>query len=429
MTNQPVEFFNTVVIGGGPAGMMAAIKASEGGNSVCIVEKNDRLGKKLRITGKGRCNVTNDCDFEELLENIPENGKFLYSSLSRFSNKDIINYFNDRGCPTVTERGKRVFPASFKSVDIVNVLKKDIEKQKIKIFYGADTEKILTEENHISGVSLKDGRQFRCENIVIATGGMSYPLTGSTGDGYRFAKELGHTVTDLKPALIRLVSNDKSIRSLAGLTLKNISVVFSNDCAKQSKNSIIYDDFGELLFTGDGISGPVVLSASSHLLKYDYNNITAHIDLKPALTVEKLNERVSRDFYESSRKQFKNSLSGLLPKAMIDPIVERSGISPEKFVNQITKEERSKLVDVLKDFTVKITGSGPMDEAIVTSGGVKINEIDPRTMESKLCKNLYFAGEIIDVAGYTGGFNLTIAFSTGYMAGCAIKEKRQKYET
>lgn len=401
-----------VVIGAGAAGLMAAGKAAECGKEVLLLEKNDRIGKKLLITGKGRCNITNSIDIEGLIQNIPGNGNFLYSAFYTFSNDDLIDFFNSHGLKTKLERGGRIFPESDKAKDVVEALHQYIRKSNVKLLLKSPVESLQIESGSVKGVILKNGQRIACDSVILATGGSSYPGTGSTGDGYAIAKKAGHTITDLQPSLIPLVAGNKWVKELQGLSLKNIEITLVD-----AKNRKIYSDFGEMLFTHFGVSGPVILSASRHILKYDYKNVKLIIDLKPALTEEKLDDRVQRDFDQFSRKQFKNALDELLPQKMIPVIVQLSGISPEKFVNQITKEERRKLVYLLKHLEVDIVGARPIEEAIVTAGGVSTNEINPSTMESKLASGLYFAGEIIDVDGYTGGFNLTIAFSTGYLAG------------
>ncbi len=404
--------YRVVVVGGGAAGLMAAGKAAERGVKVVLAEKNDRVGKKILISGKGRCNITNNTDIEGLIENTPGNGNFLYSSFYNFSNADLIKFLNDLGLKTKVERGERVFPVSDSSGEVVDTLLKYADKAGVKILLKAAVEDVMTESGKVKGVAFKDGRKFECDSVVLATGGVSYPGTGSTGDGQRIAKELGHTIIKLRPSLVPLIAEEKWVSDLQGLTLKNVSVVFINKSGKK-----IYSDFGELLFTHFGVSGPVILSASRHMLDYDYKDIKLIIDLKPALNEEMLYERIYRDFEKFSRKQLKNSLSDLLPQKLIPVVIKLSEIPPEKFVNQITKEERKRLVRVLKAMQLSIVGSRPIAEAIVTAGGVSTDEINPSTMESKLVKGLFFAGEIIDVDAYTGGFNLTIAFSTGCLAG------------
>lgn len=401
-----------VVIGAGPAGMMAAGKASNRGLDVTLLEKNDMIGKKILISGKGRCNITNDTDIEGLIENTPGNGNFLYSAFYTFSNRDLIEFFKEFGLKTKVERGGRVFPVSDSSKDVNSALFKYLKRYNVDLKLNSPVKDIKTKDNKVEAVVLKDGTTVYCDSVVLATGGASYPGTGSTGDGYAMAKALGHTIVDLRPSLVPLITEETWVKDLQGLTLKNVSIQIINNKGKK-----IYSDFGEMLFTHFGVSGPVILSASRHILDYGYKDVKLVIDLKPALSEEKLDERIIRDFEKYSRKQFKNSLDELLPKKMIPVIISLSGIEPDKFVNQIKKEERRNLVKLLKSLTLTITGSRPIQEAIVTAGGVSTDEINPSTMESKIIKGLYFAGEVIDVDAYTGGFNLTIAFSTGYLAG------------
>ncbi len=401
-----------VVIGGGPAGLMAAGKASEKGAEVILAEKNDRIGKKILISGKGRCNITNDTDIEGLIENTPGNGNFLYSSFYTFSNTDLIGFFNDLGLETKVERGGRVFPVSDSAKDVVDALLRYVNKNKVKIMLKSPVEDITHNDGKVTGVVLRDGTKIECNSVLLATGGVSYPGTGSTGDGHRIAKKLGHTIVELKPSLIPLIIEEPWVKELQGLSLKNISIVMTGSNRKK-----IYSDFGELLFTHFGVSGPVILSASRHILDYNYKDVRLSIDLKPALSEDVLYDRVHRDFEKYSRKQLKNSLDDLLPQKLIPVIIKLSGIPEDKFVNQITREERRRLVKLLKALEMNIIGARPIKEAIVTAGGVSTNEINPSTMESKLLKGLFFAGELIDIDAYTGGFNLTIAFSTGYLAG------------
>ena len=401
-----------IVIGGGPAGIMAAGIAAGRGRDVILLEKNSRLGKKLLISGKGRCNITNDTDVEGLIENTPGNGNFLYSAFYTFSNQDLIDFFNQKGLRTKVERGGRVFPESDSSRDVLNTLMDFLKSNGVKINTEATVTEILSQDNKVTGVRLTDGSVVEAESVILAVGGMPYPGTGSTGDGYEMVRKLGHTVTPLKPSLVPLITQEEWIKDLQGLSLKNVSVSFKNRNGKE-----IYNDFGEMIFTHFGVSGPVILSASRHLLSYDFKNIDLFLDLKPALTLEKLDERVQRDFDKYSRKQYKNSLDDLLPQKFIPVIIKLSEINPEKPVHQITKDERKRLVTLLKSLKITIIGARPIKEAIVTAGGVKTSEINPSTMESKKISGLFIAGEVIDVDAYTGGFNLTIAFSTGYLAG------------
>lgn len=401
-----------VIAGAGAAGLMAAGKAAKRGLDVILLEKNDKPGKKLRISGKGRCNITNDTDIDGLIRNIPGNGSFLYSSFYTFSNEDIMQFFRSEGLELKVERGGRVFPVSDDAKDVVSVLVRRAMKFGTEIRYRSPVSSVVVSNGAVKGVRLKNSETVECDSVVLATGGASYPGTGSTGEGYIMAQKVGHTITPLKPSLVPLASSEKWVGDLQGLTLKNISITMYD---RQRKK--IYEDFGEMLFTHFGVSGPVILSSSRHIMQYDYRDVVLSIDMKPALSHEVLDNRIRRDFEKYSRKQFRNSLEDLLPKKMIPVIVELSGIPADKPVNQITRAERKSLVSLLKGLTLEITGSRPISEAIVTAGGVSTDEIDPATMESRLVKGLFFAGEIIDVDGYTGGFNLTIAFSTGYVAG------------
>ncbi len=407
-----------IVVGGGPAGIMAAGIAAQKGNEVVLMEKNERLGKKLLISGKGRCNITNATDIEGLIENTPGNGNFLYSAFYTFSNQDLIDFMNELGVRTKVERGERVFPTSDSAKDVMHALQTFLNKNNVRIMTESAVKRVLTQDGRVIGVERLNGSIMEANSVILAVGGMSYPGTGSTGDGYEIARKLGHTITALKPSLVPLVTKESWVRDLQGLSLKNISVKFKNPNGKE-----IYNDFGEMIFTHFGVSGPVILSASRHLLSYDFKDIILSIDLKPALSEEKLDERIQRDFEKYSRKQFKNSLDDLLPQKLIPVITHLSQINPEKAVHQVTKEERKRLVILLKGLECTIIAARPIKEAIVTAGGIKINEINPSTMESKKVKGLYFAGEIIDVDAYTGGFNLTIAFSTGYLAGISCNSE------
>ena len=409
-----------IVIGGGPAGMMAAISSAEKGNEVILLEKMQSLGRKLLITGKGRCNITSSLDMEEFIKNTPGNGMFLYSCYKQFTNQDMIRFLNEEGLEVKEERGNRIFPVTDKSLDVLKCFTKKIKDLPIKVEYNTTVQEILTENHQVIGVKTINN-VIKADKIILATGGKSYPLTGSTGDGYELARKLGHTITKIKPSLVPLESYDKDIcKNLQGLSLKNVKIQLKDI----EKNKIIYEDFGEMIFTHFGVSGPTILSSSAHLVRYKNieeklknNKVILKIDLKPALTEEKLNERILRDFSKQNNKQFKNSLNELLPQKLIQTVVEISNIDPNKKVNEITKEERKRLVSLLKEFCLKIKGFRPIDEAIITSGGINIKEINPKTMESKIVEGLYFAGEIIDVDSYTGGFNLQIAYSTGYVAG------------
>ena len=404
---------NVVVIGAGPAGMMAAITAAKNGNNVVVVEKNGTPGKKLLITGKGRCNLTNSCDINGFIANTPVNGRFLYRALKNFSNTDLMEFFENRGVKLKEERGGRIFPVSDKSSDILNALVASMKSQNVKIVQGRASG-IVTNNGEVVGVRLDNNTLLKCESAVIATGGKSYPLTGSTGDGYALAASLGHEIVTPKPSLVPLETVEKNVLSLQGLSLRNIGLkVFDGKTGK-----LLYDDFGELLFTHFGVSGPVILSASAFV-----RNITGarlEIDLKPALSEEKLEERIKRDFEMYSNKNFVNALVDLLPSKMIPVIADYCGIEHEKKINQITREDRRHLTEALKHFALTVKCPRPITEAIITSGGVNTKQINPSTMESKLVKGLFFAGEVIDVDAYTGGFNLQIAFSTGYTAGMNV---------
>lgn len=415
-----------IVIGGGPSGMLAAINASQNGNQVTILEKMNSLGKKLLITGKGRCNITSSLPIEEFIQNVPGNGMFLYSSFHQFTNQDIIQILKEEGLKVKEERGHRIFPVTDNAKDVVDALLRILKKLKVTIKTNAKVEKILVEKGKAIGVQYlfhDKEEKILADKIILATGGKSYPVTGSTGDGYILAKQIGHTITKLQPSLIPLTASKLSLslcKGLQGLSLRNVLIKIQD----KEKNKVIYEDFGEMLFTHWGVSGPIILSGSAHLLRYpkvqeklQKDIIELCIDLKPALSEEKLEERILRDFEKEKNKEFKNSLNDLLPNKMIEPVISLSGINPNKKVNSITREERKRLVQLLKKFSITLQGFRPIEEAIITSGGISTKEINPKTMESKLVQNLYFAGEIIDVDAYTGGFNLQIAYSTGFVAG------------
>ena len=414
---------NVIVIGGGPAGMMAAITAAEYGNNVTIIEKNSDFGKKLLITGKGRCNITSSLYMSEFIKNTPGNGQFLYSAFQNYTNTDIIDFLKNQGLEIKEERGNRIFPVTDKSIDVLNCFKSKINELKIKKLFNTRVQKILVQNGDVLGVRTEK-EIIQTDKIILATGGKSYPLTGSTGDGYLIAKNIGHKVTEIRPSLVPLVIYEKNeCKEMQGLSLRNVEIKIIDE----SKNKLIYEDFGEMIFTHFGISGPTILSGSAHLVRYkEIDNlmkeqkIKLQIDLKSALTEEQLDERILRDFKEFKNKQFKHALDKLLPQKMIPIVIEKTKINEEKRVNEITKEERKNLVKVLKKFELTIKDFRPVEEAIITSGGINIKEINPKTMESKLVKGLYFAGEIIDVDSYTGGFNLQIAYSTGYTAGMHV---------
>ena len=413
-----------VVIGGGPAGMMAAITAKENKNDVLIIEKNNQLGKKLLITGKGRCNITSSLEMEDFIKNTPGNGMFLYSAYQQYTNQDIIQFLKQQGLEVKEERGNRIFPVTDKSVDVLKCFTKRIKELDIDIKYNTKVVGILTEmvdgESTVIGVKT-DRETINANKVILATGGKSYPLTGSTGDGYQLVEKLGHSITKIKPSLVPLEVYDKAeCKELQGLSLRNVEIKLIDI----EKNKQIYEDFGEMLFTHFGVSGPTILSSSAHLVRYKNidklfheKKIVLKIDLKSALDEKKLNDRILRDFEDAKNKQFKNSLDKLLPQKLIPAVITRSKINPNKKVNEITKKEREQLIKEIKDFEIIIKGFRPIEEAIITSGGVNIKEINPKTMESKKVKGLFFAGEIIDVDSYTGGFNLQIAYSTGYVAG------------
>jgi len=406
-----MEKTKVVIIGGGAAGMMAAIYASDGGADVTLVEKGNACGRKLRITGKGRCNVTNDSNLQELLQNIPTNPRFLYGAFSFLSSEELQIFFENEGVPLKVERGKRVFPVSDKAEDIVKALVGACRKRGVKFLFGK-CERILTESGSVKGVSV-DGDTVFADSVILATGGLSYPRTGSDGDGFRMAKELGHSVTELKPSLVPIVSRSKICARMQGLSLKNVSM----SVIDKRNGKTVYEDFGEMMFTHFGITGPMVLSASAHLSDICEGRYEARINLKPALDEKTLDARLLSDFSKYGNKDFVNSLDDLLPKKMIPVIIKLSGIYERKKVNSITREERARLLSLIRELPVSLDGFRPINEAIITKGGINVKEIDPKTMSSKLVSGLYFAGEIIDVDAYTGGFNLQIAFSTGALAG------------
>ena len=427
-----------VIIGGGPAGMMSAITAAERGNNVILFEKMKTLGRKLLITGKGRCNITSSIDIKDFIQNVPGNGKFLYSSFQNYTNRDIIDFLNKQRVKVKEERGNRIFPVSDKSKSVLDAFINKLNELKVDIRVNSRVTKIEVQDGKVVGIRYNNNILEKADKIIIATGGLSYPATGSTGDGYKIVQELGHNRTKIKPSLVPIIVADKNIetqesikkskyrdsinlcKELQGLTLKNVSIKIINNDNKK----IIYEDFGEMIFTHFGVSGPIILSGSAHLLRYknveelfNKGSIKLIIDLKPALTYEKLDSRVLRDFNAEKNKLFRNALDNLLPKKLIEPVIELSGINENKRVNEITKEERKEIIKILKEFTITLKAFRSIDDAIITAGGVDIKQINPKTMESKLVKGLFFAGEIIDVDAYTGGFNLQIAYSTGYTAG------------
>lgn len=409
------------VIGGGPAGMLAAISAAKSGDDVTLFEKNNILGKKILITGKGRCNITSSLEIGDFISNIPGNGRFLFSVFQNFSNQDIISMLEKEGVKVKEERGNRIFPVSDRAEDVRFALEKITKKAGVNIKLNSNVESIEVGEKGVKAVILENGK-FSADKIILATGGKSYPLTGSNGEGYEIAKNVGHSVKEIRGSLVPMLG-DNTCSKLQGLSLRNVGIYIYD----KENDKKIYEDFGEMLFTHFGVSGPTILSSSAHVLRYKNvdekmrdRSIILKIDLKPALSIEQLDARILRDFEEVKNKQFKNSLDKLLPKKMIDVIIEKSKIDPDKKVNEITKEERHNLVNLIKNFEVKLLGFRPVDEAIITAGGISVKEINPKTMESKLVSGLYFAGEIIDVDAYTGGFNLQIAYSTGWTSGMKI---------
>ncbi len=411
MTKNETDARRVAVIGAGAAGMMAAVTAAEAGAKVTLFERNDRVGKKLRITGKGRCNVTNNCDNNEFLSNVPTNPRFLYASLARFSTADTMDFFESAGVPLKTERGKRVFPISDRASDIVFAMEKKCREAGVAIVHRR-VRGLLIEEGRIVGLRYGEGEE-HFDAVIVCTGGRSYSMTGSDGDGYRFATEAGHTVTPLFPSLVPLVAEGKLCASLQGLSLKNVSL--SVKLTQSGKT--VYEDFGEMLFTHYGLTGPMVLSASAHLSDIQPGKYEAFIDLKPALDEKMLDARILSDFSKYQNRDLINALDDLLPQKMIAPFIGLCGIDPRKKVNSVTREERERMVSILKGVRIPLVGFRPIEEAIVTRGGVSVREIDPKTMQSKLVEGLYFAGEVLDVDAYTGGFNLQIAFSTATVAG------------
>ena len=403
-----------LVVGGGPAGMMAAIQAAKQGNTVTLLEQNEKLGKKLFITGKGRCNVTNDCDVTELFDSVVSNKKFLYSAFYSFSNQDVKDFFEEQGLRLKVERGRRVFPASDKSSDVIKALGNALKKLEVKIRLRTRVDKVLTENDIVCGVRLSDGECLNADKVILATGGISYKSTGSDGSGLVMAEKLGHQVTKLRPGLVGMCTKEAWVRDMQGLTLKNVAVSIGK---KQGKKPL-YEDFGELLFTHYGVSGPMILSASSRLGdELEKEDLYIKIDLKPALSKEQLDSRILRDFEERKNADLSNAMVHLLPKSMIPVMLHVCGLDPAKKVNEVTRGEREQLVKGMKEFPLTINGLRDIQEAIITRGGGTVKEVDPSTMESKIVKNLYLAGEMLDLDALTGGYNLQIAWSTGYLAG------------
>ena len=401
---------NVIVVGGGAAGMMAAITAARQGAAVTLIEPNEKVGRKIYITGKGRCNVTNSCDRDAFMASVPRNGKFLYSAVSKFGPRDTWNFFESLGVPLKVERGNRVFPQSDKAADIIDALFFEMRRRGVAVLQDRVTA-LVEQDGVLTGVKCEKSGAVWGDAVILATGGASYPRTGSTGDGYRLAQAVGHTVVPIRGSLVPLESADPDCKKMQGLSLRNVELKVKNQ-----KGKVVYHELGELLFTHFGLSGPLILSASAHM-NFDRDAYTAHIDLKPALDEQKLDARLVRDFETRSNQNFSTALGGLIPQSMIPVMVERTGISGDEKVRDLRREQRRSLLEELKDFKISVKGTRPVDEAIITAGGVKVGEIDPKTMASKKVEGLYFAGELLDVDAYTGGFNLQIAWSTGYVAG------------
>lgn len=405
-----------IVIGGGPAGMFAALFAARNGHKVILIEKNEKLGKKLYITGKGRCNITNAGDMEDLFDHVVSNPKFLYSAFYSFDNQMVISFFEEHGLSTKVERGNRVFPVSDHSSDVIAALQRALLSQKVEILLYTKVERLLVEEECIKGVVLSNKKELYADAVIVATGGLSYPTTGSTGDGYRFAEESGHRIKNTTPSLVPFEVKENWCRDLQGLSLKNIRI------AIKKEKKTVYDDFGEMLFTHFGVSGPVILSASAAIRPEEIEKgLSLFIDLKPALDEDTLDKRVLKDFEEAKNKQFKNAVPHLFPAKLIPVMIELSGIDPDKKVNEISKEERKDFVHLIKNLELTITGTRGFKEVIITKGGVSVKDVNPSTMESKLIRGLHFCGEVLDLDAYTGGYNLQIAWSTGYLAGISIE--------
>lgn len=404
-----------IIIGGGAAGMFAAVTAAENGHEVYIYEKNEKLGKKLFITGKGRCNLTNACDMEELFDAVCTNGKFLYSAFYGFTNQDTMRFFEKCGLKLKVERGNRVFPVSDHSSDVIGSLQRKLKSLGVRVHLNTGVKEVLAADGRVCGICTVDGDTVRADAVIIATGGFSYQSTGSTGDGYRFARELGHKVTELSPALVPLNVKEDTVRRLQGLSLRNVRA------AVYDGKKCLYEDFGEMMFTHFGVTGPLILTASSRIQKQlKKKELKLVIDLKPALSEEQLDRRLLRDFDEAKNKQFRNALGGLFPAKLIPVMIEKSGIAPEKKVNEISREERHNFLHQIKNFELTVTGLRDYNEAIITKGGVNVKEINPSTMESRLVSGIYFVGEVLDLDAVTGGFNLQIAWSTAYAAGAGI---------
>lgn len=401
-----------IVIGGGAAGTIAAYMAAKNGHKVTLLEKNEKIGKKIFITGKGRCNVTNACDITDFFENVPTNSKFLYSAVYSFTNQDVIDFFVEAGCCLKVERGARVFPVSDHSSDIIAALQRKLNEASVDIRLNTCVRELIVENGKVTGVFLDNGKKIAADAVVVATGGISYPTTGSTGDGYKWAEKTEHKITEPTPALVPLETKEDWVKQLQGLSLKNVKLRFKNG------KKLLYEGFGEMMFTHFGITGPLVLSASSYLK--NPNGVQAFLDLKPALTIEQLDKRILREFEDNKNKQFKNSINSLFPAKLIPVMLSLSGINPDKKVNEISKEERQFFAGLIKELPMTITGTRDFKEAIITRGGVSVKDVNPSTMESKKVRDLYFAGEVLDVDALTGGFNLQIAWSTGALAGNSI---------
>lgn len=419
MTQQP-ERYDLIVIGGGAAGLMCAAAASERELRVLVLDRNDKPGRKLRITGKGRCNLTNNCDIRTFMNNIPGDGRFLYSALSRFSPTDAMRWFEERGLPLKTERGSRVFPVSDRADDVAETLQRVCRSHGVRLLKSRALA-IRSEDGAVSGVVTADGTYF-CRAAAVCTGGLSYPLTGSTGDGYRFAKSFGHTVEPTQASLVPLESDDEYCAEMQGFSLRNVELSLYED------DRLVFRELGEMLFTHFGVSGPLVLSASAHMRSMESRHYRLSVDLKPGLDEKKLDARLLRDFEKYANRAYKNALNDLAGRAMIPVLIRLSGIPEETKVNEITREQRMRLLHLLKAFPISVKGKRPIDEAIVTSGGVRLKEINPRTMESRLLNGLYFAGEVLDLDAYTGGFNLQIAWATGYTAGISVPKEENYHE-
>lgn len=404
-----------IVVGAGAAGMMAAVTAARAGKQVLVIEPNEKVGRKIYITGKGRCNVTNDCTQEEFLNSVPRNGKFLYSAISRFSPQETMSFFEGLGVRLKVERGNRVFPTSDKAADIIDALFFEMRRQGVALCHDRVTE-LVTDGEQVTGVRTAQNGVLSAEAVILATGGASYPRTGSTGDGYQLAQSVGHTITPIRGSLVPLESDDYCCAAMQGLSLRNVELRIRNQ-----KGKVVYREQGEMLFTHFGLSGPLVLSASAHM-DFTKNSYTAHIDLKPALDEQKLDARLLRDFEERANQNFSSVLGGLVPQSMVPAVITRCGIPATQKAHDIRREQRRSLLEVLKDFKIELKGTRPVEEAIITSGGVKVGEVDPKTMESRKLSGLYIAGELLDVDAYTGGFNLQIAWATGYVAGSSAAE-------